>query len=57
VFQRQRGDWQPATRLRDKLISLRRAISNGWRAPAAFLIKGGLEGWCLMCDMIAAPWQ
>ncbi len=57
MFQRQRGDWQPATRLRDKLISLRRAISNGWRAPAAFLIKGGLEGWCLMCDMIAAPWQ
>jgi len=32
VFQRQRGDWQPATRLRDKLISLRRAISNGWCA-------------------------
>ncbi|KAK9845465.1 hypothetical protein WJX81_007167 [Elliptochloris bilobata] len=30
VFQRQRGDWQPATRLRDKFISLRRAISNGW---------------------------
>lgn len=34
MFQRQRGDWQPATRLRDKLISLRRAISNGWYAAA-----------------------
>jgi hypothetical protein len=30
VFKHQRGDWQAATRLRDKLISLRRAINNGW---------------------------
>jgi len=44
VFQRQRGDWQPATRLRDKLISLRRAISNGWRAPAAFYEQMGPGG-------------
>jgi hypothetical protein len=30
VFKHQRGDWQAATRVRDKLISLRRAINNGW---------------------------
>ncbi len=30
VFKHQRGDWQAATRMRDKLISLRRAINNGW---------------------------
>ena len=30
VFKHQRGDWRAATRLRDKLISLRRAIANGW---------------------------
>ena len=30
MLQRQRGDWQAATRMRDRLISLRRAINNGW---------------------------
>lgn len=30
MFKHQRGDWQAATRMRDKLISLRRAINNGW---------------------------
>ncbi|CAL5218518.1 g205 [Coccomyxa viridis] len=30
VFKHQRGDWQAATRMRDRLISLRRAINNGW---------------------------
>ena len=47
VFQRQRGDWQPATRLRDKLISLRRAISNGWCAAALA---------ALACRPACPPW-
>ena len=32
VFKHQRGDWRTATALRDTLISLRRAINNGWCA-------------------------
>ena len=30
VFQAERGDWATATRLREKLTSLRRAINNGF---------------------------